>query len=166
MQLTKVRLDTLILDPMNAREHGARNLETIGASFGEFGQVENIVVQKSSNRVISGNGRVQVLLDAKVTEVFANIIDCNDSQATKLGLAMNRTAELGTWDKDRLKEISAWLAELNVPIDDIGFSPDELMGMGVSDFKFESLDPEETSGDMPSEKRVVQCPNCGENFSP
>jgi len=49
--ITRVPLDSLSLDPANARAHGERNLETIVASLQRFGQAEPLVVLKGTGRV-------------------------------------------------------------------------------------------------------------------
>ncbi len=58
LKLKRVPLETLHLDPSNAREHGPENLDAIEASLSRFGQAEPLVVQKSTGRVIGGNGRL------------------------------------------------------------------------------------------------------------
>jgi ParB-like chromosome segregation protein Spo0J len=51
-------LADLHLDASNARQHNERNLEAIKGSLARFAQVEPLVVQKSTGRVIGGNGRL------------------------------------------------------------------------------------------------------------
>ena len=106
-QLTVVRrrLDTLTVDPSNARKHGSKNLDAIKASLSRFGQVEPILVQKSSGRVIGGNGRVAVLRDMGAVEADVIEVDIDDLNATALGIALNRTAELAAWDEDVLAQL-------------------------------------------------------------
>ncbi len=58
LTVRRVALDSLHLDPANAREHGPKNLEAIVASLRRFGQAEPLVVQRSTGRVIGGNGRL------------------------------------------------------------------------------------------------------------
>ena len=53
-------LADLLLVSANARIHNGRNRESIRASLTHFGQVEPIVVQKSSGKIIGGNGRAAV----------------------------------------------------------------------------------------------------------
>ena len=56
LTIRRVSLNSLELDPANARSHGDRNLDAIRASLQRFGQTEPLVVQKQSGRVIGGNG--------------------------------------------------------------------------------------------------------------
>jgi hypothetical protein len=57
LAIRRVALDTLHLDPANAREHGPENMEAIVGSLKRFQQVEPLVVQKSSGLVSIGNFR-------------------------------------------------------------------------------------------------------------
>lgn len=105
--LTVVRrkLSELKIDPSNARVHDERNRGSIRASLERFGQVEPIVVQKSSGRVIGGNGRVAVLREMGATEADVVELDIDDLNATALGIALNRTAELAAWDEGVLGKL-------------------------------------------------------------
>jgi len=106
-QITVVRrrLSELTLDPANARKHGTRNLEAIRSSLMRFGQVEPVVVQRSSGRVIGGNARVEVLRELGVEEADVVELDVDDLNATALGIALNRTSELAEWDEPVLAQL-------------------------------------------------------------
>jgi ParB-like chromosome segregation protein Spo0J len=56
-----VRLNALVLDSANARKHSERNIEEISRSLREFGQHAPLVVQKSTNRILIGNGRYDAM---------------------------------------------------------------------------------------------------------
>lgn len=129
MKLTEVPLEKLIIDPQNARAHGKRNLETVGGSLDAFGQVENLVVQKSSMRVIGGNGRLQVMRDRGDKSAHVLLLDIDDTRAKKLALALNRSAELASWDLDQLDETLRMLKSEQVDVTDIGFTPDEIVNI-------------------------------------
>lgn len=109
LTVVRRRLADLTIDPSNARKHDARNLEAIRASLSRFGQVEPILVQRSSSRVIGGNGRVAVLRDMGAVEADVIEVDVDDMNATALGIALNRTAELAEWDDDVLGKLLATL---------------------------------------------------------
>jgi site-specific DNA-methyltransferase (adenine-specific) len=99
------RLTDLHPDPANARKHDDRNLGAIDASLRTFGQVEPLVVQKSSGKVIGGNGRLEVMRRAGVSECEIVEVDVDDVQATALAIALNRTAELAAWDDTTLARL-------------------------------------------------------------
>ncbi len=105
LALRRARLSELHADPANARTHDEKNLSAIADSLRAFGQVEPLVVQKSTGKVIGGNGRLEVLRRAGETEVDIVEVDVSDAQATALGIALNRTSELGAWDDSTLAKL-------------------------------------------------------------
>ena len=68
LSIRRVPLDSLHLDPANAREHGPENMEAILGSLKRFGQAEPLVVQKKTGRVIGGNGRLVAMKQLGWTE--------------------------------------------------------------------------------------------------
>lgn len=127
MKLEMMSIAELVPDPENPRTHDKRNLDAIMASLASHGQVEPIVVQRSSNMVIAGNGRVQAMKRLGWREAKAVIIDVDDNEARALSIRLNRTAELAGWDEkvlakhvEELSAMSAWDAL------DFGFNDKEL----------------------------------------
>lgn len=110
MDVQTVALADLVPDSDNARTHDAANLTAISRSLEQFGQVEPLVVQRGTNRVIGGNGRLQAMQALGLTEAGVVYVDVDDQRAKALGLALNRSGELAAWDEDRLGTL---LAELN-----------------------------------------------------
>lgn len=104
-------------DPANVRRHPERNRAAVRASLAEFGQVETLVVQAGTGRVLGGNCRLAELHALGVTEAWCIEVDVEGAQATRLALALNRTAELATWDEDLLGALNGldlgelWTAE-------------------------------------------------------
>lgn len=126
LEVKRVRTDSLLLDPANARRHGERNLEAIRGSLGRFGQVEPIVVQARSNRVIGGNGRLEALRSMGREEVDVVFVDLDDLNATALAIALNRSAELASWDEVELARLLTALNEQAIEVSELGFSPEDL----------------------------------------
>lgn len=125
-KLVTVPIETLVPDPKNARSHNGRNLEAIQGSLKAFGQVENLVVQQGTNRVIGGHGRLEAMKAMGMTHAEVRMVDLTDAQASKLGLALNRTAELAGWDLGNLGQTIEELKNDNIDVSDIGFSDDEI----------------------------------------
>lgn len=126
-------LKSLRHDPANPKRHGKRNLEAIGESLRAFGQVEPLVVQKGTGMVIGGNGRLDVMLAEGQTHADIVEVQVTDEQARALGVALNRTAELGVFDEQALAQLLAGLpADLQLAA---GFTEKELaralMGLGA-----------------------------------
>ena len=89
----RVPLAQLCLDPANARLHPERNLDSIADSLKRFGQVEPLIVQASTGRVIGGNGRLEVMRSLSWTDCDVVELDVDNLEATALGLALNRSVE-------------------------------------------------------------------------
>jgi DNA modification methylase len=121
----RVPLCSLHQDPANARAHGERNLEAIKASLMRFGQVEPLAVQKSSGRVIGGNARLAAMRDLGWTECDICELDLTALEATALGIALNRTAELAEWDEPVLARLLEGLRAEH-GLEGVGYSDEEI----------------------------------------
>jgi len=122
LTIRRVPLGALHADPANARLHDEHNLETIRASLARFGQAEPLVVHKRTGRVIGGNGRLTAMRSMGWTEADVVELDIDDTQATALGIALNRTAELAEWDMSALSK----LLESMDNVDGTGFDEKEI----------------------------------------
>lgn len=105
IQLETRSIAELVIDPRNAMLHPEDNLEAIRASLTDFGQVEPLVVQRGTNRVIAGNGRLAVMRSLGWQECSVVALDIDDMKAIVLGLALNQTAKLARWDAARVLEL-------------------------------------------------------------
>lgn len=85
-----------------------------------------VIVQKSTNRIIAGNHRVAAARQLGWTHVPVQIIDVDDEAASRINLADNRTARLGTDDSDLLAEILTTLASTDLGLDGTGYDGDDL----------------------------------------
>lgn len=124
LQIERVPIADLHNDPANARKHGERNLDAIGDSLRSFGQVEPLVVQRGTGRVIGGNGRLAVMRKEGITVADVVYVDVDDHTATRLGIALNRTAELAEWDKETLASLLDGMGDADLLT--TGFDGDEL----------------------------------------
>lgn len=100
-----VPLDSLVLDPGNARVHDSRNLAAITESLRRFGFRSPVVVQKEGRIVRAGNGRCTAARELGWTHVPAIFVDDTSREAMLFALSDNRTAELASWDDARLAEM-------------------------------------------------------------
>ena len=114
MIVEEVPLDNLSEDPENARLHSDRNIDAIVASLKKFGQVEPLVVQTATMRVVGGNGRLRAMKEMGWGSARIVRVDLDDTQARALGIALNRTAELAEWDYERLGEVIRTVTEAGI----------------------------------------------------
>ena len=123
-------------DESNPRAHPQRNLEAIGASLKQFGQMLPLLLQKSTSRVIAGNATLRQLRALGAQEVDVSVVDVDDDTAALLSVALNRSGEHATWDTDNLTDIleKASKSGLEVP----GFSMNEVKSL-LDDRKMSGL---------------------------
>jgi DNA modification methylase len=128
LSIRRVALSALHADPANARSHDERNLSAIAASLKQFGQAEPLVVQRSTGKVIGGNGRMTAMKALGWTECDVVELDLDNTQATALGIALNRTGELAEWDLPALTKILESFKGTDT-FDALGFDEKELNAM-------------------------------------
>lgn len=116
-----VPIDSLTIDPANARRHPDANLDSIKGSLRSFGQVKPIVVRAENRVVCCGNGTVSAAQALGWTHIAANFVPMSDTQAAALAIADNRTAELAEWDQVALDSLLATIkiddAEMQAMLD-------------------------------------------------
>jgi len=102
VKIENVALDTIELDPDNARTHSSRNLETIKESLAAFGQRKPVVL--FGNTVIAGNGTVEAARSLGWSKIAVTRVppDWTLEQAKAYAIADNRTSELAEWDGNQL----------------------------------------------------------------
>ena len=125
MELETVAIESLSLDPQNARKHSNRNLDAIKASLSKFGQRKPIVVH--NNVVIAGNGTLEAARSIGWKEIaISRCPDDWDSDTAKAyALADNRSSELGEWGEDILAAQLAELDEKGWDTTELGFTSKE-----------------------------------------
>ncbi len=125
LTIRRVALSGLHFDPANARSHDERNLDAIAASLRQFGQAEPLVVQRGTGRVIGGNGRLAAMKGLGWAGCDVVELDVDATQAVALGIALNRTGELASWDMPALSKILESFKGSEV-FDALGFDEKEM----------------------------------------
>ena len=143
IEYKRMMLADLHEDPANARVHPDENLADIRASLKEFGQCEPLVVQKSSHKIIGGNGRYKVMKELGWKDCDVALVDFDNMKATALGIALNRAGERAEWDKETL-------AKLLNEMDDVG----EELTASLAELEKEAGLMEEEPGDADAEPQI------------
>ena len=128
MNIVKVKLSELKLDPNNARKHSPQNILAIKQSLQENPQYRPFVVQKGTNKICVGNGMYIAMQELGIEEGWVEYRDLDDKQFARLSVADNRTAELAEWDEDILQQIiSNYGDDITIPGfgDDVSFNLDD-----------------------------------------
>ena len=125
LRIERVPLESLTLDPTNARAHGPENMDAIKASLQRFGQAEPLVVQAGTRRVVGGNGRLAAMRELGWGECDVVELELSNLDATALGIALNRTGELASWDEAALGRL---LSELRAQdsLEGVGYDPGDI----------------------------------------
>ena len=146
LRVVKVDIDSLRLDPDNARKHSDKNLDAIAGSLKRFGQRKPIVVT-GANIVIAGHGTLEAAKKIGWSQIVVAYVpaDWSFEQARAYALADNRTAELGEWDNDKL-------AMQLIELDSVGWE--------LNDVGFEKLEPP-TEELKDKKSNWVDCDDCG-----
>ena len=74
MEFTTEKIADLVHDPENPRAHSKENISAIKNSIKTHGQVEPLVVQKSTKMVIAGNARLGVMRDMGMKKVTSYLV--------------------------------------------------------------------------------------------
>jgi ParB-like chromosome segregation protein Spo0J len=126
LAVQRVPLATLVPDPANARTHPQANLDAIVASLRRWGQAEPLIVQAGTRRVVAGHGRLEAMKALGWTVCDVVELEVSGTDATALGVALNRTASLAEWDDQALATILEQLRAEDGGLDGVGFSTGEI----------------------------------------
>jgi DNA modification methylase len=153
LDVVRVPIASLVPDPANARQHGDENMEAITASLRRFGQAEPLIVQDGTNRVIAGHGRLMAMKKLGWTEADVIFLKVDNLEATALGIALNRTAELASWNTETLTRL---LQELRAEdaLAGVGFDPGQIDDLLAELADANQGDYEEDVAPAPLEKAV------------
>lgn len=157
-----VPIGSLHRDPANARKHGERNLASIKASLGRFGQQRPILID-SKQVIRAGNGTHEAATELGWSHIAAVRSDLQGSEATAYAIADNRTAELAEWDDTALAETLRALQSEEFDLAAVGYDDGEVDAM-IEQLAGEIVgddEPEPAGEDAMLEKFeiVVECRN-------
>ena len=102
-ELTPIIMKVEDINPWdkNPKKH---NDQAISKSIDRFGIRQAIIVQKGTNRIIVGHGRLKAFMEAGHKEVPVIEWECTDEEADAFAIADNQTTILGGWDEEMLTE--------------------------------------------------------------
>lgn len=96
------------------------DLDAIGASMEANGVFGALLVQKSTRRVIAGNGSLTAAVSRGVGTVPVLWLDVDDDRARRIMLADNRLSEIGGIDEEKLAALLGSMPDLAGTGYDIG----------------------------------------------
>lgn len=110
----KVLTQSIVIVPIDDIEEHPQNpnrneLHPIVDSIEKVGFYGAITVQKSTGYIIAGNHRYRAAIASGMEEVPVNYLDVDDTEAIRIMLNDNRTAEFSEQDADQVDELmSVW----------------------------------------------------------
>lgn len=128
-----VAIDSIRLDPRNARKHGDRNRRAIRHSLQTFGQQKPISVD-ADGIILAGNGTYAEAVGLGWQFIAIARSHLRGMEARAYALADNRTGELADWDVEELRATLDELQDENFDID----------GLEINDEDIEKLERELT----------------------
>lgn len=145
MQVEKVEISKLKPWDRNPRKHAAE-LALVVKSIEHYGWTNPILVQRGTDRVIAGHGRIEAAKALGMAEVPVIYLDLNDQDADAYTIADNQLALLSEWDRVVLKDLLEELDTGDFDMDLTGFDEaalEELMTACVPEVIDPQGDPDE-----------------------
>jgi len=136
MRVERVPIETLRVDPDNARRHPATSIGALVRSLKRFGQQKPIVVDLEGV-IVAGNGTFVAAQQLGWREVDIVRTTLDDRKRRAFALADNRTAELSDFDPvvlvDQLQSLSHTPPGEDPIIRDLGWTDEELEKLLIQD---------------------------------
>lgn len=142
MQAELVNITELVPHPSNPKSH---DIGAIVASINTFGFMDRLVVNRRTQHILSGHGRVEALREMRrnfddpptgvevIDETWlipVDYIDLPEEQESAALVSLNRLVELGGWDDHALAALLQEIAEQdNDLLAATGFDEDDLAEM-------------------------------------
>ena len=121
-----VQIESVQLDPVNARAHPVRNIDTIKYSLENYTQRVPIVVNGRTGIIEKGNGMWQAAMELGWTHIAVVHVDDEAEMAAAFSLMDNKSGELSEWDlpalKDSLELLDTGAFDMNLT----GFTEEEI----------------------------------------
>lgn len=162
-----VPIDSVQPHPKNYREH---DVGAISEGLLEYGQTKPIIVQRLPDPdegdpdwglgyIIAGSGTWKAAKALGWAEIGVRFMEWDDRTAERYLVFDNRSHDLGRNEDDALAALLSELAQDDL-LDATGFDADDVDDLLVETGKLE----------LPrvprSKPKVVECPKCGERFTP
>lgn len=124
LKIENISINKLMPYENNARKHTEEDVQTIINSIQEFGFNDPVGVWGENNIIVEGHGRFLAAKKLGIKEIPCIRLDeLSDEQRKAYALAHNKTAEMSTWDFEKLeqelKELNSM--ELDFEMSDFGF---------------------------------------------
>lgn len=103
-QTKQIALEQLTTFPANPRRG---DVAAIRASLEATGQYRAIVVRSDTMEVLAGNHTLAAMRELGYEKALCHLVNVDDTEARRIVLADNRTAELASYDEQALADLLA-----------------------------------------------------------
>lgn len=163
-----IDIDDLIPADYNPRKITKHALEGLQNSLAVFGEMQPIVWNIRTGRVVGGHQRLEALKALGEKEVEVKVVDFDEEQERAANLTLNNPAIQGTWDDSKLEELLGELQGsstfdtdvlIDVRLDELiaAFSTADVLAEDIKPSK-EKLKPEDAGKDELSASLDTQPP--------
>lgn len=154
--------EQLLINPGNWRIHPRVQQDALTGVLNDVGWVQNILVNRQTGHVVDGHLRVSLALRNHVPSVPVVYVDLTPEEESLVLATLDPIAAMAGTDKAKLEELirntnsdsEQTQVLLTRIVADAGIIPPEFQPVDVSEQP--RLD----------QKKPIQCPNCGAEFSP
>lgn len=108
---TVVPIDSIVIDPNNARLHPEESIEVLMQSLRLYGQRVPLVVRAQDRKVAAGNGRLTAARRLGWKEIAISVRPMTDNEFYGFALVDNRAGEKSQWDLETLSRVQQLLTE-------------------------------------------------------
>ena len=174
--LGKILLAHLIPDAKNPRKDlkkGDPEFEKINKSVEKFGQLDPIIFNTRTRKILGGHQRLKVLDSQGYTELFtvalgaytwafaeADLKELSEKEENAANIALNKAQ--GDWDTQRLTDLLGELKADGMDLTITGFSDNEINGLLSEMPDIDSFLSDTEKGSP--KKKTHTCPECGTVF--
>ena len=125
LAICRVPLDSLHLDPSNARVHNEENMAAIEGSLRSFARRNPPSSRRPPAASSAAMAASFAMRELGWKECDIVELDIDDLQATALGIALNRSASLGVWNDETLSKPLLELRNEDA-LDCVGYSGEDI----------------------------------------
>jgi hypothetical protein len=157
----RVRARDLIPNEKNWRRHPKGQRDALNGVLTEIGYADALIARETPEglTLIDGHLRAETTPDMEVPVL---ILDVTEEEADKILLSLDPLAAMAESDRDALAGLLATVESESVAVKNLFARIAEENGISPPDFDIATLDDQQRL----DEKKKVQCPECGHEFTP
>lgn len=162
MNVESVSINSIFPYHDNCKIHTEENLKLLKRSLLMFGQYKPLLVQKSTNEILVGNGTFEALKSIGKTVVDVVFLDVDDERARLINIADNKISNLSSWNERLIHKLENFNLDV---VKDLSFDDKFLNKFRDVKVNLNSF-AKTNKSDIPKEKspKFVCCPQCNRSF--